>query len=74
MRAADHRAIRADVLRRDHGGVTLERQRELGVNGGRPCCGKAVRIAPEHPLYRACVCAWLEACSDHGLTHVGTHD
>lgn len=61
-------------LRRDTGGAILERQRELAVNGGRRCCGKAVKISREHPLYRPCVCAWLEACPDHGLMHVGTHD
>lgn len=71
MIAADHRAIRERVRRRDEGGATLTSWRDLTW---KRCCGKATRIAPEHPKYHACVCAWLENCPDHGLTHVGTHD
>lgn len=82
MIAADPRTVRARIAQRhraalpkaDEGGAILERWREPEVLGGRRCCGKAARISEEHPKYRACVCAWLENCPDHGLTHVGTHD
>lgn len=77
MKAADHRAVRAQAtkpfmaLKKDHGGAVLERWRDLSWS---KCCERAVKIAPEHPMFRGCVCAWLEHCPAHGLTHVGTHD
>ena len=38
------------------------------------CCAQARRLEQGDPRWRFCVCAWLEWCEAHGLTHVGTHD
>lgn len=71
MRAADPKIVRQRIELQAN---RPRHWRELNVLGGMPCCFRAVELRRGMPGWTPCVCAYLETCPEHGITHVGTHD